>query len=667
MIDQLKQRISTALADAVRAVTGQQIDPPPVQDPPRPEMGDLASPVALQAAKLAGGNPREVAGRLVAHLEEHPVPGVSGWTIAGPGFLNAHLDRSEALAALLRRVSSPEHPERDEKVIVEHTSINPNKAAHIGHLRNSVLGDTLARVFRRDGFPTEVHNYIDDTGVQVADVVIGFLDLRELTAEQVRALPEPFDFYCWDLYTEVSQRMEGDESLRQRRRDVLLALEENAGPEAELAAVIVERIVARHLATMGRLGIEYDVLIREGDVLALDLWSDAFERLRGSENVYFAGEGKHEGCWMMHLAGTEGFSELEEADKVLVRSNGVATYVAKDIAYHFWKFGLLDRDFRYLPVPGVPPRTDEEQVFESTREGGEARSFGRADRAVTVIDVRQSYLQAIVQQAFFVVGEPEAGRNLTHFAYEMVALSPRTARALGIPIDEESGDRQFVEMSGRKGFGVKADDLLDELVRRASEEVGTRNPELPAGERDAIGRAIAIGAARYFLLKFSRNTVIVFDLEEALAFEGETGPYIQYAAVRASHIFDRLRVQAGVEPDEVVGALLEGRTATVPEPVGIADVAARLAADDGELWGLILALGKLDEVVRQARESMEVAVLARYAFALAQQFNRFYHGYPILQADDAGDRALRILVADAFRRQLQSVVEVMGIPVPERM
>jgi arginyl-tRNA synthetase len=667
VIDHLRERISVGLADAVGAVTGQPISPPPVQDPPRPEMGDLASPVALQAAKRAGANPREMATRLVDYLTANPIEGVGEWTIAGPGFLNARLDRATVLTELMRGVLEPGQERRHEKVIVEHTSINPNKAAHIGHLRNSVLGDTLARVFRREGFPTEVHNYIDDTGVQVADVVIGFLDLRAMSAEQVRELPEPFDFLCWDLYTEVSRRLDGDEALRQRRRDVLLALEENKGPEAEIAAVVVDRIVARHLGTMRRLGIEYDVLIREGDVLALDLWADAFERLRSSDNVYFAEEGKHEGCWMMHLAGTEGFSELEEADKVLVRSNGVATYVAKDIAYHFWKFGLLERDFRYVPVPGVPSNADGGRVWESKRAGGEERGYGHADRAVTVIDVRQSYLQAIVQQSFFVVGEPEAGRNLTHFAYEMVALSPRTAKALGIPIGEDAEDRQFVEMSGRKGYGVKADELLDELVRRASEEVGDRNPELAAEERDAIGRAIAIGAARYFLLKFSRNTVIVFDLEEALAFEGETGPYIQYAAVRAAHIFDRLRSQAGVDPDAVVESVLNGNSAEVPEPVEARAVAERLEQDEGELWSLILALGKLDEVVRQARDSMEVAVLARYAFSLAQHFNRFYHGYPILQADDPADRALRILVADAFRRQLQAVVGVMGIPVPERM
>jgi arginyl-tRNA synthetase len=667
VIDHLRQRISEALVEVVAELTGQQVAPPPVQDPPRPEMGDLACPVALQAAKKIGANPRELAARMVEYLEAHPVEGVRDWSIAGPGFLNARLDRAAALRTLMQQVSAPPAATRDEKVLIEHTSINPNKAAHIGHLRNSCLGDTLARVFTRAGFRTEVHNYIDDTGVQVADVVIGFVDLKGMGAAEVRAIAEPFDFLCWDLYTEISRRLADDEGLQQRRRSVLLALEEGEGVEAEVAAVVVERIVACHLATMRRLGIEYDVLIREGDILALDFWAEAFERLRGSENVYFADSGKHEGCWMMHLAGTEGFSELEEADKVLVRSNGAATYVAKDIAYHFWKFGLLERDFSYAPTLGAGLRADGRPVWQSARDGGERKDFGHADRAVTVIDVRQSYLQAIVAQSFSVIDEPDAGRNLTHFAYEMVALSPQTAGDLGIPVEEGADDRQFVEMSGRKGFGVKADDLIDELVRRAQHEVSSRNPDLSEPEREEIGRQIAIGALRYFLLRFSRNTVIVFDLEDALSFEGETGPYIQYAAVRASHIFDRLREQTTIEPDAVVRALLEGREAELPEAVTMEAVAARLSLDEGELWGLILALGRLDEVVHQARTSMEVAVLARYAFSLAQQFNRFYHGYPILQADDPADRALRILVADAFRRQLNAVVDVLGIPVPARM
>lgn len=660
MIDILRQRVADALIGAARTLYDREIDAPPVQDPPRPEMGDLASPVALQLAKQMGRNPREVATEMAEHLHQLAIPGVTRWTLAGPGFLNAWLDRGEFLHGLVGATRTADRHDRPGKVLVEHTSINPNKAAHIGHLRNACMGDTLARLYADLGHRVEVHNYIDDTGVQVADVVIGFLDLRGMDIETVAALPEPFDYLCWDLYTEVSERMSTDEKLQARRREVLLALEENTGVEAEMAHLVAGRIVTRHVLTMRRLGIEYDLLVKEGDILALDLWAEAFEKLRRSPAVFHADEGKHEGCWMMRLAAVEGFADLEEADKVLVRSNGVATYVAKDIAYHLWKYGLLERDFLYERVPGAE---GDRPVWQTTRGAGEEHDFGHADRAITVIDVRQSYLQAIVAQAFHLIGEEAAGSSLTHFAYEMVALSPRTAAALGIPVDESAADRQFVEMSGRRGYGVKADDLLDELGRRATIEVGERNPELSDEQRRRIGREIAVGAARYFLLRFSRNTVIVFDLDEALAFEGETGPYLQYAGVRASRIFDRLRQDAALDPDAVVEAVLAGG----PAADSGAAIKERLEADDGQLWELLLGLGRLDEVVEQATRSLEIAVLAKYTFQLAQLFNRFYHGYPILQAEDDADRQLRILVADAFARQLSRALGLLGIPIPERM
>ena len=667
MINELRSSLAAGIGRAVEHITGTVPELVSVEDPPRPDMGDLACPVALQMARKLGRNPRQLGQQIADHLNQHPIAGVRRWTIAGPGFLNAWLDRGAALFELIESVRAGAVAPKPVKVLVEHTSINPNKAAHIGHLRNSCMGDTLARIFRHQGYPVEVHNYIDDTGVQVADVVIGFIDLRGMSADDVRAVPEPFDYYCWDLYTEASERLAHDEQLAERRRVVLRALEAESGVEAEVAEVVVDRIVRRHVRTMRRLGIEYDLLVKEGDILALDLWAEAFERLKRTDSVYQANKGKHEGCWMLHLSGTAGFEDLEEADKVLVRSNGVATYVAKDIAYHLWKYGLLERTFRYERVGGIEPAPDghEHEVWETTHQGGQEQSFGHADRAVSVIDVRQSYLQSIVGRVFYLVGEPQAGKTFTHFSYEMVALSPVTARALGIPVDDDD-KRQFVEMSGRRGYGVKADDLLDELVRRATEEVGQRNPELSNSERQRIGRQIAVGAARYFLLKYARNTVIVFDLEAALSFEGETGPYLQYAAVRASHIFNKLRDRIDVDAAELVGGLLR----EVEDPVygaTRAGVCDKLANDDGPLWNLVLALGRLEEVIEQAVESLELSLLAKYAFGLAQHFNRFYHGYPIVHAEDADDRALRVLVAYAFQKQLATALELLGIPLPDRM
>ena len=687
MISELRKRVATAVQQAVEATTGEKIDLPTVEDPPRPEFGDLAVPAALQLARSLGRNPREVATELLGWLEENPVEAVSRWEIAGPGYLNAYFDKGWVLARLIESLTAgAEGAPGDaasvdgaKKVVVEHTSINPNKAAHIGHLRNACMGDTLARTLRYQGKYVEVQNYIDDTGVQVADVVLGFLDVRGLDPEGVADLPEPFDYTCWDLYTEVTERLETDEQLQQRRRDVLLALEEGNDPEAAMGTVVADRVSRRHLATMERLGIRYDLLVREGDVVRLDLWSEAFRQLESSEHVYYAEEGKHAGCWVMRLEGMEGFESLEEADKVLVRSNGTATYVAKDIAYHMWKYGLLQRDFDYERFGEGPA---EHVTWRSTVPGGGVLSgadadFGHADSGVNVIDVRQSYLQRIVAIAVEALSAA-TGRDVhhTHFAYEMVALTPRTAEALGIPVSDEQRGRQYVEMSGRRGYGVKADDLLNALEERATAEVACRNPELDDEARRELGRRIAVAAARYSLVKFTRNAVIAFDLEDTLSFEGETGPYLQYAVVRARSIFEKMQERWGLSADDAVRAAF----ASAPRAAGNeADggVLAPLdepalgelleAAEESDIWGLVLLLIRFERAVEKSASTLETSTLAKYAFSLAQAFNQVYHRYPILQEEDLAQRSLRVLLTYAFQARLEEALELLGIPVPERM
>jgi len=668
MITDLRRVVAAAVQEAVAEVTGEHIDLPAVEDPPRPEFGDLAIPAALELGRRLGRPPRQLAEELLAWLEAHPTPSVKGWQIAGPGYLNAFFDRGWVLDQILAGLAG-EGPEADPPsatgitVIVEHTSINPNKAAHIGHLRNACLGDTLARLLRDRGNLVEVQNYIDDTGVQVADVVMGFTDVRGLDAAGVAALPEPFDYTCWDLYTEVTKRLESDEALQERRREVLVALEHQGGVEAEVAAVVSDRISRCHIATMERLGIRYDLLVREGDVVSLDLWAAALERLKGSGRVYFAEHGKHEGCWMMRLEGVAGFEDLEEPDKVLVRSNGTATYVAKDIAYHMWKYGLLDDVFAYERfVEGPADHTTYRSARPGTIGAGPAPAgLGGGHSGFNVIDVRQSYLQQIVGVALSALSESSPFEvSHTHFAYEMVALTPNTAAALGIPVPDDDKGKAYVEMSGRRGYGVKADDLLNVLEERAAAEVAERNPELTDKETGELGRQIAVGALRYFLVKFARNTVIAFDLDDALSFEGETGPYLQYAAVRARSIFHKIEQQWGQDRRAVVTA---ARAALDP-----AQMAALLDHEAAaELWGLVLQLIRLERVVERAIDKLEVSTLAKYAFGLAQTFNHVYHRYPVLQEEDEAQRSLRILLIHAFGAQFAEVLDLLGIPVPERM
>jgi arginyl-tRNA synthetase len=627
-----------------------EVDVPIVPSvPPEVAMGDVGFPLAFGLAKALRRPPREIAEELVREIGE--IEGVSRLEVAGAGYVNAYLRRGQFLADLVKRPPGPRAGSAGGKVVVEHTNINPNKAAHIGHLRNAVLGDTLVRLFRHAGRSVEVQNYIDDTGVQVADVVVGFEVLEEKGLEEVRAI-ERLDHHCWDLYARVTRWYEEDDARRGERSRVLQAMEEGEGETAELAALVAERVAECHLRTMERLGVRYDLLTHESDILRHHFWEAAFLRMRNRGVVHEESEGRNEGCWVMELASSEEFAGMEDADKVLVRSDGTVTYVGKDIAYQMWKFGVLGKDFRYGRHPFSRP--DYELWTTRTEEPEEGRSFGGAERVYNVIDVRQSYLQKVVKESLRASGFEEQAEASIHYAYEFVALSPQAAREMGVAGAGEEG--KALGMSGRQGLGVKADDLIDMLEETARREVAQRNPEMDAEEVNGIGHALAVSALRYFMLKFTRNKLIAFDFEEALAFEGETGPYLQYSVVRARNILRKLeeaeRWQTGrarEHAEDSVFALLED-----PET-------------GDEVWGLVRLIGRLGEFLELALSSEEQAHLARYAFNLAQSFNHFYHKHYLLQERDDGIMADRAVIVEVFLREMERVLDLLGIEAPQRM
>lgn len=640
MLTGLKNELTELVAARIEAIFGVQ-HRPVVEVPPRRELGDLAFPAALHLARELRRNPREIARELAAGLE---LPAwVADIRVEGAGYLNLYLDRPAIAARLLAEpLLAPPEPE-PEKVVIEHTNINPNKAAHIGHLRNAVLGDVLARVMRALGYPVEIQNYIDDTGVQLADVVVGFVDLRRLSAEQVAALPEPFGYYCWDLYSEVGKWFEQDESRLRFRSDTLRQLESGEGPRAEIARLVARRVVRRHLATMRRLGVDYDLLTHESAILGLDFFSQAFRLLQESGAVRRETTGKNAGCWVMPLAGSEEFAGLEDPDKVIVRSDGTVTYVGKDIAYQLWKFGLLGMDFGYRWWP-------EEKVWETVVEGVEEHpAFGAAHRVINVIDARQSYLQKIVRAGLEALGHGRQAERSIHFAYEMVTLSTATARELGYLVGDNDTGRSL-EMSGRKGIGVKADDLIDRLELKSRDEISARNRELPASELDLLARQIATAALRFFMIKATTNRVIAFDLAEALNFEGDSGPYLQYSAVRARAIQQRLR-------QEGLAAELDGGQ--------VRQLPSGLWSDD--LWDLILSVALTPQKVELAGGSLELSVLARHALDLAQKFHAIYHRHPILQEPDERLRQTRLATTLIFVRGLEALAGLLGLPLPSRM
>ena len=713
-----------------------------IEEPPKLEFGEYALPIAFELAKRLKKAPRAIATDLAAQLKQKKAEKwlfyflhcagdsdldlneFASFEVAGAGYINCKLDRA---AASLKIAAGEYWLPMLNHAIVEHTSINPNKAAHIGHLRNAILGDTLVRMMQwgnknlSNFVPPRVQNYIDNTGVQVADVVVALTHLEGKNLAAVRQWMqdlaqrgERIDFACWDLYARVSQWYEEDPAQKEARKkirlDTLHALEAGGNETAEIAELVSTAIVHRHLKTMERLGIEYDFLPRESEVLRLHFWDAAFALMKEKGVLYQETAGKNAGCWVMRRAGTAGATGdgPDEEAKVIVRSNGTVTYVGKDIAYHLWKFGKIDKDFRYRKFHEYTRQDVEHKISDgctiresdlvgitnpricliSTEQTGmhpvEVR-FNHAQAIYNVIDSRQTDPQNNVIEALRGMGFADEANHYHHFSYEMVALTPRCAAELGYALSEEDKARPFIEVSGRKGFGVKADDLIDKMIEAALAEVTARHPELDEATRRAIASKIAIGALRYYMLRYTRNTIIAFDFKDALSFEGETGPYAQYAAVRATNIFRKLvqsdpallqnarsRVYANFDrvlsnnpivfSDTSEDIFLQDYALNPP------DVAAYFTGPDGDsIWSVWLAASKSAFVTDQSIRAMEPAYLAKYVFQLAQQFNNFYHQHHILNESDPARKTLLLATAAVALRELKRSLLWLGIEVPEVM
>jgi arginyl-tRNA synthetase len=652
ILEQITEQLTETLTSRVLTLFGRVVDRIVLQAPPRLAMGDLATPLCLELAKDLKRKPREIAETMVNGFDLPMF--VQSVTIEGAGYLNFRFDRGAFTAAHIRNVMAPGSPS-GQRVIVEHTNINPNKAAHIGHLRNAVLGDTYVRCMKWIGHRVETQNYIDDTGVQVADVVVAFQNLEPKSLEDVKAMIDNpavrFDYYCWDVYSKMATYYAAHPEAKEWRRDTLHAIERHEGDTFEFAATIARAIVKLHIATMLRLGITYDLLPKESDIIELHFWDRAFELLKASGAVIQESEGKHKDCWVMKLEESAEFEGMNEPDKILVRSNGTVTYTGKDIAYQLWKFGLLDRTFNFNTFLTYP---DGHVLWETTSGEGspDAPRFGGAQKVVNVIDVRQSYLQKVVKEGVRQLGHAREADNSIHYSYEMVALTPATATALGIDVSDEDAKKPYLEMSGRKGLGVKADDLLDALQAKAAESVREgRGEGLTGGELEQLGRQIAVAALRYFMLKYGRNKVIAFDFNEALTFEGDSGPYLQYSTVRVENIFRKM-AERGVDARLDDASLDE---LTLNE--GLTD----------EMWELVRLSAELPAAIRRAAEALELSIITHDLLELAQKFNSFYHKYPILNEKDPAERQRRAVCAEVFRRTMTTTLELLGIPVPERM
>ncbi len=666
-IVKLQENLRETVKNTATEIFGVNLENLVTEIPPKTELGDLAFPAAFELAKQIKQqtgekqNPRAIAEQLKAALEKFDF--VEKIEIAGPGYLNIFYNRAEFLTGNLNPNPLPKiEKSKDEnapKICVEHTSVNPNKAAHIGHVRNSVLGDTFVRILRADGCRVEVQNYIDNTGVQVADVVVGFMFLENRSLGDIMDLDKKlksegktFDYYCWDLYTKIGQEYQQNEELKAKRAEVLHLIEEGGNETSELADYVATRNVECILNTMERFSIHYDLLPRESEILHLHFWQKAFELMKELGVIHFAEEGKNAGCWVMPFEAHTG-SDEHEADKILVRSNGTVTYTGKDIAYQLWKLGILGLDFHYKPFMTY---ADGKQVWITTTEELNhpgVPKFGAGEKVYNVIDSRQSYPQEVVKKGVSIISPEKGERASVHLSYEMVALSPAAAEELGFQISEEDKSKSFIEMSGRKGLGVKADDLLNRLEENALREVENRQIDLSPAQHKFIARQIAVGALRYFLLKYTRNTVVVFDFKEALSFEGETGVYCQYTAVRTNSIFRKAEANALDNAKQIIS---ENQT-----EVG------EFLKSEYEIWSLITTAARLEEAISSAVNASEPAILAKYTFNLAKSFNLFYHNHRILSEENTVKKSVLLMTAEIVRKSLTAALDTMGIEVPEKM
>ena len=739
MYQTLTNRLREALAGHIREKYGVELAIV-LERPPKIEMGEAASPVCFELAKRLKRTPRQIAQDIANGLGR--IAGIARVEVAGGGYLNAYFDRAAFWEGVRedngednrKRTErrDAEDAEKNRKIIVEHTSINPNKAAHIGHVRNAVLGDTMVRILRHAGNRVQIQNYIDNTGVQVADIVIGLRKIKHFSARHAHELVEYFencrrrgeflpeidarddftlqdlldaasegsgevvnsataengeragdnvslgirnaarhyegrvDYYCWDIYARISEMFAQDKPwAATQRAETLRVIEEGHGEASEIGAVISDAIVNCHLRTMARLGIGYELLARESEILHLKFWDAAFEMLKKSGAIQLAASGKMAGCWIMpwgeEVKEVQEVKEVKEKtaeeeeensqDKIIVRSNGTVTYVGKDIAYQLWKFGLLGKDFHYQKWPNAPEGRTVWATTGGANDPG-APHFGEpASSVYNVIDARQAYLQKVVAAGLRALGHIEAAERSIHLSYEIVALTPRCAAEMGYELTAEEAKKPYVEVSGRKGFGVKADDLLDKLEAATLAEVQQRHAEMTKDEQKLTGHAIAVGALRFFLLKFTRNAIIAFDFKDALSFEGETGPYCQYAVVRIRGI-RRKGADAGATNIEVTkesaGELLSG-------------------AEGNSFWELLVAAGSLDFAVDAAIATQEPAFMAKYAFQLAQAFNNFYHKHHILSEADEQKQAFLLRLTELVEAQLVRALGLLGIEAPEKM
>ena len=595
----------------------------------KPGFGDITCNVSFLLSKQLKKSPQEISNEISKLYTFDNIPQIKNVESHPSGYLNFNIDYTQFSNLVIKSSLQENYGSLDighnEKIVVEHTSVNPNKALHVGHIRNVILGDIVSKILRKGNFDVKVLNYVDDSGLQVADIIVGF---TELGFSQEPPGNEKFDHYCGDtVYVKTTEKYETDKKLEEKRHEILKQIEDSSSDISKMAQTITRKVLNEQLKTVWNLGVFYDCLNFESQIIHSKLWEKIFEKLKSENQIKYEEAGDNAGCWVIPAEG--------EDDKILVRSNGVATYIAKDIPYAAWKLGLVEDPFSYkIHSTQKNDQTLYETTLDEIPDHDDNKLNLSGNKVITVIDNRQIRLQKIVSGLMAKFKEEGA---YTHLGYESVTLSADTVKSLGLSVDGESA-----QMSGRKGLYVNADTVLETLTKRVYDESKSRNENLSESELQNIANIVAVGTIRYEMIKPDLDKIITFDLKNSLRLEGDTCSYIQYSYARASRILEK--------------------TETKPN----FDSGFELLSSEYEK-NLIKKIAMYDVQVNDSVNNFSPKVIAKYSYELAVTFSSFYEHVKVLKSETPELLNARLCLVVSFQKTLKSSLGLLGIDAPERM
>jgi len=650
----IKSILEQYIRKAVKQKYDVEMEKVHLEHPENEKWGDYATNVAMELAKVVKHNPLEIAKSICYEIGGYELSITEidkkfkifeSVDFAPPGFINFKLSKEWLYSVLYLVLADPDDYGSSDlgnkkRIALEHSNVNPNKAAHIGHLRNACLGQFIERVYEFLGYHVEVQYYTNDLGIQVATSSMGIEKIRDVKPSSYKK----YDHYAWDVYSRMESLINENTDLKKERESVMVKLEGSSSSEALKQKELAQKILVEQLKTFRNLGVDYDVIVYESDIIALKMWEKAFEKLKRNENVYYATEGKSAGCWLVRVSDSagdkttakdlKGENEIEE-DKIIVRANGVPTYTGKDIAYHMWKFGLIGIDFGYKKADFG---TQEKDLWLTTSKGDGQKnvSFSGVDVVLDVIGGEQTYAMEVVKKSLAFLGFKEESQNMTHVNYGFVYISPNTAQKLGI--DTSDGKEKY-GMSGRKGWGIKIDDFIDMVDEKLM---------VQHGEFEAL-RDVRTGAVKFEMLKFNTFQDVIFDLDSALNVKGFSGPYIQYTYARTNSVLEKTN---WMFDKSLIGYNLDLLSGSNLNPKEIS---------------VLRCLYKFPEIVTRSALEFAPNILCNYLYDLCQRFNTFYNELSILNAPNEFSKESRLMLTSSINRVLNKGLFLLGITAPRKM